>query len=512
MSDVGSYSPGRLSPDGLWRWDGTRWNPVSVPETPSAPSWLNLSLSRQATWLVVAFAVPVGLLFDQAVNAGTFGLAASLTVLAAAIGLFAAGGLSRLEPRVFAVLATAFGAWFTVRTSPWLLWPDLAAAIGLLSLAASYSGNGSLLDVGTAELSARAINALGHLAAGISFVARPMLSVRSRLAGLAPVGRGLLIAVPICVLLSILLASADPVFASFFNLNLDLGQMLQHAGLVAVGGLAMGGVLRLAAAEPVGRVEGPGWRLGATEALVVLALLDAIFVAFAAAQVLAGIGAAGATLESAGITYADYARSGFFQLLWAGGITLALLILFSRITGLSKPEHKRAFLVLCEIAIALTLMTVVVAFRRLSLYEDAYGFTMLRLYSHIFAGWIAIVFLLLAVEVSGLWPRRRWFVGATVSSALMVLLVLNFASPEAAVVSLNVSHATTSHKIDADYLRQLSSDATPALLDATPSLEPRLRGHVAQVACTGGRTYQSSIWAFNLSDQQAAAARKTDCG
>lgn len=512
MSDAGSYSLGDLSPDGLWRWDGKQWMPVPAQAAPSDPKWLNIRLRTRGTWLTLAAAVAVGLLFDQAINAGTFGLAATLAILLAAIALLSLSGLNRAEPRLLAVVAGVFGAWLAVRASQWLLWPDLVSAVALLFLAASFAVRGSLLDIGTAELSAKAINALGHLLTGVTFVLRPLISARNRVSALAPVGRGVLIAVPICVVLSILLASADPVFASFFNLNLDLGQFVLHVSLVVIGALAMAGTLRLASAEPVERIDGPAWRLGATEALVVLALLDAVFTAFAAAQVIAAMGAAGATLRSAGVTYADYARSGFFQLLWVGGITLVLLILFSRITGLRKPEHKRAFIVLCEIAIALTLLIVVVAFRRLSLYEDAYGFTMLRLYSHVFAGWIGIVFVLLALEILGWWPRRRWFVGATALSALFVLFALNVANPEAVVVALNVSHAQSSHKFDANYLSELSSDATPAVLQAIPTLEPRLREPVKVITCGGSRSYSSSTWAaFNLSDDQAASARQAGC-
>src|SRR5207249_665314 len=189
------------------------------------------------------------------------------------------------------------------------------------------------------------------------------------------------------------LASADPVFASFFNLNIDAGQLILDAVFVVLGALGVAGLLRLAASEPLERVNGPLWRLGATEALVVLAVLDAIFAAFAVAQVLAATGGAADTLRSAGVTYSDYARSGFFQLLWVSGITLAVLFLFSRISKFSDRRGALAFMVLAQCAIALTLMIVVVAFRRLSLYEVVYGFTMLRVYSPVFYVWVVAVLL-----------------------------------------------------------------------------------------------------------------------
>jgi hypothetical protein len=156
-------------------------------------------------------------------------------------------------------------------------------------------------------------------------------------------------------------------------------------------------------------------------------------------------------------------------------------------------------------------MVDVVAFRRLSLYEEAYGFTMLRLYSHVFAVWLGVVFGLLAADFLGVFRQRRWFIGATVTTALVVLLGLNVANPEAIVVALNTSHAQVAHKIDGQYLSELSSDATPALLASRANLEPALQQQVTQAACAGPRSYVPPLAAFNLADAQAAEARRSSC-
>jgi hypothetical protein len=501
---------GQVSADGRWRWDGASWQPVASGAM-QGPSWLNLNLKATPTWLTLAGSLIVGLIADQALRTGTSGLAASLAVAVSAVFLVFTGRLVTLEARLLAAAAVIFGAWLSARSSSWLLWPDLAMAFALLGLAASLASRGSLLDAGIAEAAARAIHALIHGAAGVAFIARPITRTRERLALLGPLARGLLIAAPIASLLAVMLASADPVFASFFNLNVDLNQLTLDAIFVVAGSLTLAGLLRLAAAEPVSRVNGPLWRLGSIEGLVVLAVLDAIFAAFAAAQAIAAAGAARDTLRTAGLTYADYARSGFFQLLWVAGIAAIVLILFSRITGLTQATTKRAFLVLGQIGIALTLLIVFVAFRRLSLYEEAYGFTMLRLYSQIFAVWIAVVFLLLAADMAGVFRQRRWFVGATSISAMAVLVTLNLVNPEALVVALNVDHARSAHKIDAQYLTELSSDATPALLASRSQLDPALAGDVSRVACAGPKTYSVNPSAFNLSAAAAASARRQGC-
>jgi Domain of unknown function (DUF4173) len=511
MSEEAAAQVGRLSSDGRWRWDGTAWTPILPAEALRPPAWMSVRVRNQATWWAVAAALIAGLAADQTLRVGAIGLGASVTFGFAALLLVFAGRISRLEPRLLVAGAAVFGAWLSLRASPWLLVPDIAVSLALLAMAGSLAARGSLLDIGIAESVARGLNGALHGIAGGVFVGKPILKTRPRLAVIAPFARGLLIAIPIAAVLAALLASADPIFASFLNFNVDFGQLLLDAFFVLAGSLAMAGLLRLAAAEPMDRVDGPVWRLGTTEALVVLSVLDTVFAAFAIAQAMAASGTGADTLRAAGVTYSDYARSGYFQLLWVAGITLVVLILFSRITGFTHRTGKVAFIALAEVAIALTLLIVLVASLRLSLYEGAYGFTMLRLYSHVFAGLVAIVFLLLAADLAGLFQRRRWFVGVSTLTALGLLLALNVANPEAIVVGLNVDRANQTHKIDAQYFQELSSDAAPALLASQARIEPALRQDVKRVACAGPRSYAPSAVAFNWADAEAAQARRQAC-
>jgi hypothetical protein len=512
MSDDAAAYVGQLSTDKRWRWDGTAWRPAldNLPMAPVA-SWMSLKLRSQATWTTVVAVLAVGLVADQFLRAGAVGLGASLTFVSAGVVLIFVGQISRLEPRLLAAAAVLFGTWLSLRASVWLLVPDIAVALVLFGVAVSLSVRGSILDLGFAEAAARGFSAAIHGIAGLAFIAKPILHTRSRISAVAPLIRGLVIAIPIAVVLAALLASADPIFASFFSLNFDVGRLLLDVVFVSIGSLAMAGLLRLASAEPLDRVDGPTWRLGTTEAVVVLGVLDAVFAAFAIAQAIAASGTGAETLRSAGITYSDYARSGFFQLLWVAGITLVVLVVFSRVTGFANRAGKLTFLALAEGAIALTLLIVLVASQRLNLYEDAYGFTMLRLYSHVFAGLVAVVFLLLAAELPGLFPRRRWFAGVSAICALLLLVGLNVANPEAVVVGLNIDRANQAHKIDAQYLRELSSDAAPALLDSRSKIDPALWPDVKAAACAGPRSYSPYPAAFNWADADAASARREAC-
>ena len=72
-------------------------------------------------------------------------------------------------------------------------------------------------------------------------------------------------------------------------------------------------------------------------------------------------------LATAGLTYAEYARSGLFQLLAVAVITLGVLLLLRAATDLASPGRRATFTAVTELAVALTLVVVVVAVRRLNL-------------------------------------------------------------------------------------------------------------------------------------------------
>ncbi len=275
----------------------------------------------------------------------------------------------------------------------------------------------------------------------------------------------------------------------------------------------MAGLVRVASAAPAPAVPRVRYRLGRTEATIVLASVVALFAAFAVAQLVAASEGGRHVIETAGLTYAEYARTGFFQLLAVAAITLAVLLGLRAATDLSDPAARRRFTVLAEAAVSLTLIIVVVAVARLGLYEDAFGLTMLRLFSKVFAVWIGVVFVLLALDLAGLGRRRAWLPTTAVSVGLVVLFALNVSNPEAMVVRHNVAFAERSGRFDPVYLTDLSDDAVPALVDALPRLDPEARRMVLARVCTMGSAGQPtrSWWSFNGARDAAVEARNQVC-
>jgi hypothetical protein len=470
-----------------------------------------LTLTRPADIAVLIGILSAAWLFDLGVHSGDIGLAFSASLVVAAGALLVGGRPRNGWSRILIAAAAVMAPWLMLRASPWLQWPDLVVTMGLLSGAAVLASDGSPFNVTFALMREWSARLLSNMAQAAAFIAVPLSQAGEALTrGNGPtvkqIGRGLAIAVPVACVIGALLASADPIFASFFNLQIDPANLIGHAVWLVAGGLVIGGLLRTSLTGPSEDRKDRPWRINPLEAIVVLVVVDAIFLAFGTAQLITAVGGGVEALHAANMTYADYARSGFFQLLAVAAITLPLLITLTALGNARTGRLRLVFTFLVELAVLLTIAIVVVAHQRLSLYEGAYGFTMLRLYSHVFAFWVAIVFVLFGATVLRGEFDGRWFPGAAAIAGLVLLFALNIVNPEGLVVRLNVSQSSANHLLDPDYLAGLSADALPDLFQALPRTSPRQQSELRRQLCERAASPDGGWAGYNLAQE---AARQT---
>jgi hypothetical protein len=325
--------------------------------------------------------------------------------------------------------------------------------------------------------------------------ARSLPVHRSQLAAALPVARGVVLAVPALLGFGGLLMAADSVFASYvsqtlsFRIPLDLGSLVNHTLItVVITWLCAGGLVAalsvpsLPAAPDALPSEGVTQRLqpsraawlslGWVESLTVLVLVDGLFGSFMLVQGAYFFGGLD-TLDRTGMTYANYARRGFFELIAVAGLALALLGLLALITQRHTPRQRQVFNAASGAMVVLVLGILVSAFQRMWLYEEAYGFTRLRVYTHSFMVWLAVVLLLFLAAL--LRSQPNVFVFGSFVAALVYLALLNLANPDALIVRANVARYYESHKLDAYYLASLSADATPDLVDSLERVDASAR-------------------------------------
>lgn len=481
------------------RSDLLRW--LTVPPGPD-----RAATARLGGWLLVV-AVFVDVLRP---GAATIAVGVACTLFIAV--LVRCGPLHGTRPLALAGLGVGFAWSAALRASPWLVPLDMLAAAGLVALACSTARGGSPLDLGPDDLARRLLRLVRNALLGPVWVAGPLRPRGRHVRGALPVVRGLLLAVPVVLLLGALLASADAVFASVVDLDVSPPEVGDHVVLVVLCWLA-GSVLAAEAASPsIGHRDAAPRLLGPVEAATVLAGLVALFALFAGTQIVALAGGAAHVIETAGLTRAAYARSGFFQLLAVAALTLATLTAVRSTVREGPARADRVVRTLTFAAVALILVVVAVAISRLVLYVDAYGLSMLRLCTMLFAGWIGVVFAALAVAVAGVGAGRHWLLPFAAGTGLAILLALHAADPEAIVARHNLDHWERTGRLDMAYLTaELSEDAVPTLLAGADRLGPARRTQLLTRLCARDVPDTADPWSWNLSRARAAGALAEAC-
>ncbi len=198
------------------------------------------------------------------------------------------------------------------------------------------------------------------------------------------------------------------------------------------------------------------------EWLVPVLVVDGVFLAFMAAQARALIGGENYIQAETGLTYADFVHQGFGQLTLATALTVLVVWVASRRAG-DAPEDRRWLLGSLGLLCVLTLLVVASALRGMSVYQDAYGFTTLRLFVDVFEGWLG--FVVLAIMVAGLLGYVRWLPRVALVSGAVALVGLAAVNPDAWVASRNLDRYEATGKLDVPYLMNLSADASPVIAD-----------------------------------------------
>jgi hypothetical protein len=310
------------------------------------------------------------------------------------------------------------------------------------------------------------------------------LPIRGRWRELGAVGTGLMIALPLLLLFGALFVSADAAFESLVaGVQLDVATLMSHAALTGVCAAFAAGVLRGASFGDASvatlgeRAAPPAVRFATTA--TVLGALDLLFLVFVAVQLRWLFGGMALVQATTGLTIAEYARRGFFELVTASALVIPVLLTAEWATLREGSKQETSFRALATLLVLLVGVLLASALQRMLLYVGAFGLTEQRLYTTAFMVWVALVCGWLAWTVLR-GARARFAFGALVQG-LAVLAGLHLANPDALITRVNVAAAASpGPEFDAKYVAgQLSADAVPALLDALPRLSGQAQGEVA---------------------------------
>lgn len=380
--------------------------------------------------------------------------------------------------------AVLFAAFCAIRADVMLLVFDALSALALTIATVVVWSGVRVMDLPAARLlteGLRAIAALLVRGASVVGAAWPLVTARlgSRVARAGGYAGGLLLAAPFLFVFAGLFGSADAVFARTLADLFDLRRWLDALGDVP-GRLVVGAVSAWVAAGALVRLRTPplavsaaprrGW-LGLEPTTVALFAIDALFAAFVTLQIAYLFGGRD-TVEAARMSYSQYARRGFFEL-----IAVAMLVgvvLFG--AELAVRRRSRAFAGAGLALVALCAIVLVSAAYRLDLYQRTYGWTDQRLYAL-----AMIVFLAAALGILA-WSLVRGTMRQALQpialAALTVAAFVNVIAPSEYVVRANITRVLDPTSLPADaergldvwHLSMLGDGAMPLLVEALPSL------------------------------------------
>lgn len=318
---------------------------------------------------------------------------------------------------------------------------------------------------------------------GGSAGSRPPVPVRSPL--VRKIAIGLLLTVPILLVFGALLASADPIFERTIRwlIDWDFERLASHLLLTSVlTWCAAGLLMTIAATGPLWPFGDRPWRtptLGFLEVGIPLTALALLFALFVGVQFRYLFGGEDLVRATVGLTYAEYARRGFFELVTATALVVPLLVAGNEFLDTTEALTRRRFRWLAAWLLALVALIMASALERLRLYVGAYGLTDTRVYAAAVMLWVGLVLAWFGGTVLR-GHRERFVLGALVAG-FVVLALLNVANPEAVVARTNLRRAVAGAELDVEYLARLGADAAPTLRNESPTLPAETRCAIVAV-------------------------------
>lgn len=446
--------------------------------------------------------------------------------LAVSVGVVSVNGGPRLsrEAVVWLAVGTLFGLGLLWRGSELLRFLAFVAAAVAFALPALHAGRAWIRRAGVADVVEAVVAAgLNAVLGSVRLVQKAQWeetgteeSTETARTAARSVVVGVLLAVVPLTIFGALFLSADPVFADILSnfIRIDLREFASHLVLIAIlSWLACGYLAGFSAGTRLDSLRSPGWNrptLRAGEVAVALGLVDLLFLAFVAVQFRYLFGGSAMVEVTPGLTYAAYAREGFFQLVVATALGLPWLLAADSLLGEGAGSGRGSFRALAGTQIVLLLAIVASAIQRMRAYLAAYGLTEDRYVATAILIWLALLVVWFGVTV--LRGRRSPFaIGALVSGyALVATLLLSNPTAYAArshldlVATATQPEAGSGARLDVRYLSRLASDAAPILVARIESLPEAARCDVASALLSRYGPDRSSDWRnWNLADANA---------
>lgn len=282
--------------------------------------------------------------------------------------------------------------------------------------------------------------------------------------------KGIIITVPVLIVFILLFSSADLVFHKYLLdlVNIEIKpETIQRAILILIStSLFIGAYSYLFRKDVNPNHTAPttsSAHLGHIETSILLGSVNVLFLLFVIVQIAYLFGGE-SMIAIEGFTYASYVHRGFFELVAVAVISFFMLLNAEKYIVKKDGANSTLFKVLSTALIAQVLVIMGSAFMRLSIYEAAYGFTTLRLYTHTFIVFLGIIFAFLLYKIY-IDSRENMLAFRIFIAVIVFVAGMNVLNPDAFIAQKNLDRYKETGKLDGNYMANLSEDALPVSIE-----------------------------------------------
>lgn len=168
------------------------------------------------------------------------------------------------------------------------------------------------------------------------------------------------------------------------------------------------------------------------------------------------------------IHYAEYARQGFFQLMFVSIINLSLLLYSKKYYDKNLKKKNSLLKVMSLMMVVLTFVIIISSFLRMNLYESQYGYTLLRL----------LVYVTLITEIILLIPTVLYILKddfPIMKSYIVIMIIvyvcINFVNVDKLIACRNIKRYYDKDDIDLVYLENGRTDNLGELISFYQDVE-----------------------------------------
>lgn len=467
--------------------------------------------------LIAGVSLLLGLLFNYFFyEMEGFGIAFPLFVALVIVGLFSIARFFQKqinnEVRWLLIPLIFFSTMVAVRSSDFLTFLNVVASVLLLLAINNVAFGGKLKNfwIGTyikiVFLPLKFVLPIFQTFSDIFF----LRGIQKDKKTVVQVVKGIVLTIPVLVIFLALFSSADLMFQKYISDIIHIEpETVSRSILVLIITLIFTGAYTYCFQEKEGSLvksqRSNNHTIGHIESSIVLSSVNMLFFIFILVQATYLFGGEG-TIATQDFTYAEYARRGFFELITVAIVSFLLLLATEKFIVKKEIDHALVFKVLSTILVIQIMLIMASALTRLSLYEEAYGFTTSRLFGHAFIFLLVAVFSLLLYKIYKDKQEHAFAFRVFISMALF-LAVMNIINPDEFIARRNIERFTATGKLDAEYLGRLSDDALPTtikILDIpNDDLKTGFARELSQRRERGRLSYFSTWQSWNMSRARA---------